>query len=127
MILFQNLLFLKEFLACNGFFRLFTKVKKGSGNSLWCTFSAWFSNKKVPYLILSMDKVSIVYLFSFLKYQAKCVIKFLFRHLMMSQTSRFIFNQPLKQWLMEKMRGNTKIQISRGWKELFRWNKKHFS
>ena len=49
---FQNILFLKEFLACNGFFGLFTKVKKGSGNSLWYTFSAWFSNKNVPYLIL---------------------------------------------------------------------------
>ena len=46
------ILFLKEFLARNGFFRLFTKVKKESGNSLWSTFSAWFSNKNVPYLIL---------------------------------------------------------------------------
>ena len=24
-------------------------LDKGSGNSLWCTFSAWFSNKYIPY------------------------------------------------------------------------------
>ena len=51
-ILFQNILFLKEFLACNGCFGLFTKIKKGSGTSFWCTFSAWFFHKNVPYLIL---------------------------------------------------------------------------
>ena len=51
-ILFQNILFLKEFLACNGCFGLFTKIKKGSGTSFWCTFSAWLFHKNVPYLIL---------------------------------------------------------------------------
>ena len=51
-ILFQNILLLKEFLACNGCFGLFTKIKKGSGTSFWCTFSAWFFHKNVPYLIL---------------------------------------------------------------------------
>ena len=59
-----------------------------------------------------MDKVSMLYLFSFLRYQKKCIIKFLFRQLMMSQTFRFIFNQPLKQWLTGRKRGkdgNAKI------------------
>ena len=51
-ILFQNILFLKEVLACNGCFGLFTKIKKGSKTSLWCTFCAWFSNKNFPYWIL---------------------------------------------------------------------------
>ena len=51
-ILFQNILFSKEFLACNGCFGLFSKIKKGSGASFWCTFSAWFFYKNVPYLIL---------------------------------------------------------------------------
>ena len=32
-ILFQNILFSKEFLACSGCFGLFTKIKKGSGTS----------------------------------------------------------------------------------------------
>ena len=49
---FQNILFLQEFLACNGCFGLFTKIKKGSGTSFWCIFSAWFFHKNVPYLIL---------------------------------------------------------------------------
>ena len=77
-----------------------------------------------------MDKVSMSYLFSFLGYQTKCVIKFLFRQLMTSQTLRFIFDQPLKQWLAGRKGGedgNTKVQISRERRELFRSNKKHFS
>ena len=49
-----------------------------------------------------MDKVSMSYIFSFLRYQAKCVSKFLFRQLMTSQTLRFIFDQPLKQWVKER-------------------------
>ena len=39
-------------------------------------------------------------------------------------------DQALKQWLKGRKRGkdgNTKIWISWEWKELFRWNKKHFS
>ena len=59
-----------------------------------------------------MDKVSMSYLFSFLRYQTKCVIKFLFRQLTMSQTLRFIFDQPLKQWLTGRKGGkdrHTKI------------------
>ena len=59
--------------------------------------------------------------FSFLRYQTKCVIKFLFRQLMTSQTLRFIFDQLLKQWLTGRKRredGNTKIWISRERTEL---------
>ena len=51
-ILFQNALFLKDFLACNGCFGLFSKIKKVSGASIWCTFSALFFYKNIPYLIL---------------------------------------------------------------------------
>ena len=92
---FQDILFLKEFF-----------VKKGSGNSLWYKFCAWFSNKNDPYLILlSMDQVSMSYRFSFLRYQIKCVIEFLFRYLMTPQTLRSIFDPPLKQCLTRKRRG----------------------
>ena len=76
-----------------------------------------------------MDKVSMPYLFSFPRYKIKCVINFLFRQLM-SWTLRFILDQPLKQWLTGRKRGedgNLKIWISWERKELFRWNKKHFS
>ena len=53
----------------------------------------------------------------------KRIIKFLFRQLITSQTLRFIFEQPLKQWLTWKKRGedgNIKILISREQKEIFR-------
>ena len=30
----------------------FSKIKKESGASFWCTLSAWFFRKNVPYLIL---------------------------------------------------------------------------
>ena len=64
-----------------------------------------------------MDKVSMS------RYQTKCVIEFLFRQLMTSQTLKFIFDQPLKAMAdREKKRegGYTKNCISRKRKELFR-------
>ena len=51
-ILFQNIWFLKVFLVCNEYIGLFTKFKKGSGISFWCTFSVWFFHTNTPYLIL---------------------------------------------------------------------------
>ena len=50
------------------------------------------------------------YLFSFLRYQTKCVTKFLFRQLMTSKISRFFLDQTLRQWLTGKKEGKTKIQ-----------------
>ena len=123
-ILFQNTLFLKEFLACNGCFGLFSKIKKGSGASFWCTFSAWFFYKNVPYLILyqwTQFQCHTLFLSQDIKQN---VIKFLFRQLMTPKTLRFFLNQPLKQWLTRRKRGkeeNTKTWISRERKELFRW------
>ena len=58
-----------------------------------------------------MEKVSVSELISVSRYQTKCVIKFLFRQLMTSETLRFIFDQPLKQWLTREKGGedgNTK-------------------
>ena len=46
-----------------------------------------------------MDKVSMLHLISFSRYQTKYVIKPLFRQVMTSQTLRFFLDQPLKQWL----------------------------
>ena len=51
MILFQNILFLREFLACNGYFGLFNKIKKGAGTSFWFTSSEWLFHKNAPCLI----------------------------------------------------------------------------
>ena len=49
---FRNILFLKKFLAWNGWFGLFTKIKKEFETSFWSTFSVWLFHKNVPYLIL---------------------------------------------------------------------------
>ena len=51
-ILFQNTLFLKEFVVWNGCFGIISKIKKGSSVRFWCTFPAWLFHKNVPYLIL---------------------------------------------------------------------------
>ena len=42
----------KRILACNGCFPWLTKIKRRSGTSIWCKFSAWFLHKNVFYLIL---------------------------------------------------------------------------
>ena len=76
-----------------------------------------------------MGKVSMSHFFSFSRYQTKCVIKFLFRQLMTSQTLRIIFNHPPKQWLTGRKggkEGNTKMWLSPEQQEFFRWNKKAF-
>ena len=112
-------------------FWVFYQNKKG----VWDQLLVHIFRMVLPYKCflfntLSTGKVSMSYFFSFPRYQTKCVIKFLCRQLMMSQTIRFILDQPLKQWLTRRNRGedgNTKIWISREWKELFRWNKIQFS
>ena len=54
--LIQNILFSKEFLACSGYFALFTKIKRGLGLGFGADFLHDFSikmfYKNVPYLIL---------------------------------------------------------------------------
>ena len=50
------------------------------------------------------------YLFSFSRYQAKCVIEILFRQLITSETLRFIFHHPLKQWPTGRKRGKAELQ-----------------
>ena len=52
-----------------------------------------------------MDKVSMSYFFFFSRYQTRCVIKFLFRQLLTSQTLGFILDQAPKQWLTGRKRG----------------------
>ena len=55
-----------------------------------------------------MDKVSMSHLISFSRYETKCVIKFLFRQLMASETLRFFLDQLLKQWLTGRKIGEDK-------------------
>ena len=75
------------------------KLKMGLGIASGAHFLHDFPIKCSSFNSLSLDKVSMSCLFYFLRYQTKCVIKFLFRPLMTSQPLRFIFHQPLKQWL----------------------------
>ena len=131
-ILFQNILFLKECLGCNGCFGFFSKIKKESGTSFWCIFSAWFYHKNCSlFNIYSINGWSFnVIPFFLLKISNKNVLlsSYLARHMLMSKTVRFIFDQFLKQWLTGGKKGedkNTKIWISWERKEFFRWNKKN--
>ena len=87
-------------------FGLFIKIKKGYVTSFWCAFSARFLHEIISYLILlSIEKVSMSYLFSLSRYQTKGGIKFLFRQLMVWLTLRFFFDHPLKQQLTGEKRG----------------------
>ena len=104
------------------------KLKRGLGLA---SGTAWFFHNNVPYSIpyQSMDKVSMSHLISFSRYQTKCDIKFLFRQLMSSWTLRFFLRSTSKAMVdSEKKREdkNTKIWMSREWKELFRSNKSIF-
>ena len=122
------MLLLKEFLACNGCFALFTKIIKRSGTRFCCTFSAWFFYKNVLYLILHLWTRFQCHTFFPSQDIKQCVIEFLFRQLMMSWTLRFILDHHLKQCPTGRKWGkdrNTKNSISQR-KELFRWNKKYF-
>ena len=77
-----------------------------------------------------MDKVLMSHHISFSRCQTKCVIKFLFRQLMTSQTVRFFLYQLLKPWLTGTKRvkdKNSKTWISQEQKSMLKWNKKHFS
>ena len=66
---------LKEFLACNGCFQLFTKIEKGSWTSFWCTFS-----ESVPCSVLfQLKKLQCHSFFPSQDVKQKCVMKFLFR------------------------------------------------
>ena len=130
MILFQNILLLKEFLVCNGCFVLSIKIIKRPGTCFCCTFLAWFFYKNVLYLILHLWAKFQCHTFLTSQDIKQCFIEFLFRQFMTSWTLKFIFDHRLKQWPTGRKRGkdsNTKMWISQERKKLFRWNQKHFS
>ena len=104
-VLFQNILFLKELLECNGCFRLFTKILKRSGNSFQCTFSARFSYKNVLYLILHLS--------TYFQCHTFLVSQDIKQNVPLSsyfETLRLIYNHPLKQWSKGMKRGKMEIQ-----------------
>ena len=122
-ILFQDIVFLKEFLACNDCVWLFIKIKKESGTSFVCTFSASFFHKNVTYSRL----------YQLIKFQCHTFFPsqdikqnmLLSSYLDNSWHRKFniFFDHPLKQWPTERKKGddeNTQIWIFRERKELLR-------
>ena len=122
-------LVLKRISCMQWLFGLFSKIKKGSGTSFWCTFSAWPFLKNVLHLIL------------YQRTTFQCHNSFLSQHI----KHNVLFSSYLDSWWRHKFkvflestskamadrekRGEdkyTKIWISRERRELFRWNKKHF-
>ena len=75
-ILFQNILFLKDFLVWNVCFGLFYKIKKGSGTSLWAHFLHDIPIKMFLFKYSINEQSFNIIPFSFSRYQIKCVIKF---------------------------------------------------
>ena len=84
------------------------KLERGLGLAFAAHFPHDFSIKMF-FIWYSIDGQSFNIPFFLLKYQTKCVIEFLFRKLM-TQTLRFIFDQPPKQWLTGKKEGKMEIQ-----------------
>ena len=79
-ILFQNILVLEEIFAGNACLpNYLPKLKRNLGLAFGAYFLHDFSIKMFLFHTLSIDKVSISYLFFFSKYQTKYVVKFLFR------------------------------------------------
>ena len=58
----------------------------------------------------SMDKVSMSCVFSFSRYQTKCVLEILLKQLMTSWTLRFVFDHPLSNGRQVEKEGRTEIQ-----------------
>ena len=109
--------------------RYLPKLKRALGLAFRAYFQHNFSIKIFLIYTLSTDKMLIFILFnSFSRYQIKCVIKFLFRQLMMSY--KIYLQSSSKVMANREKRGkdrNWKIRISWARKELFRWDKKYFS
>ena len=95
------------FLACNGFFLgggfYLPKLKKGLGPASAAHFLDDFSIKSVLYLIKCSLSISFsvmpFFLFKISFFRQLISLFRLFRQLIISQISKFIFNHPLKQWL----------------------------
>ena len=131
LIFFQIILFLSQFLACNGCFGLLTKIKKLSGTSFWCTFSAWFFLSKCSLFNTQLAKYQLT------KFQ--CHTFFPYQDI----KENILLSSYLDNWWCHKLKdissiilcsndqqrkrrgedGNTENLISREQKKLFRWDR----
>ena len=77
MIIFQNILFLKEFLACNCCLRLFTKIKKASWTKLLGQIFIVIFHKNLFYIILCQFASQVIKQNVLLSsYLDNCIINF---------------------------------------------------
>ena len=121
MIFFQNTLVLQVLPACNGCFGLYTKTKKWSDTSFWCSISAWFLHKKCFYYILYQLTKFQCHIFFPSKDIKQNVIKYPYLENYWYHQLRFIFDYPLKQWpIWKKKRGRWKYKKLEEWNEVFR-------
>ena len=105
------------FLACNGFFWgggvYLPKLKKGLGPASAAHFLDDFSIKSVLYLIKCSLSISFsvmpFFLFKISFFRQLISLFRLFRQLIISQISKFIFNHPLKQCLTREKQGKAAV------------------
>ena len=107
-ILFQNVLFLKEwlfYLIFDGCFGLFTKIKKGFGASFWSTFSVWFLHKIFYVILYQLTKFQCHTFFPSQNIKQNMLLSSY-----LDNWWRFIFNHPRKQWSTGKKELQAKIE-----------------
>ena len=129
-ICFQNILLLKEFLACNGCFGLLTKIKNGSGTSFWCTFSVRFFHENVPFLISYQWTKFQCHTFFLSQDFKQNVLRSSYLDSWWHHNFNIYLGSSSKAMAAGRKSGedgNTKNWISCERKELFRWNKKYLS
>ena len=113
-----NFIFLSNPVPFNG--QCYQKQKE-SGSSYQCLFRSWNKFRKIP-----SDQVWWCNVKQFLSYSKNYICKFMHVNSWHHKLFHFYFSF----WIWQVWRGREKITknwISREWKELFRWNEKHFS
>ena len=128
--LFQNILFTKNFLHAMAVLVYLQKIKRSLGPPFVLHFPVWFFHKNVPYLRFHHRTKFQCHTFYPSQDIKQNALLWSYLHSWCHKLLRFILDQSLKQCLTGRKREedrNTKIWIPQEWKELFRWNKKHFS
>ena len=97
-IQFQNILLLKDFLACNGCFGLFTKIITRSGTSSGTTY------------FLHDFSIKMFFIWYSIYGQSFSVIPFFLLKVANKMCYWFFFNHPLKQWPTRRKRGKDGIR-----------------
>ena len=103
-------------------------IKNKRGLKLVTSLSSGYktSSKNFFFSYILSDQVWWCNMKQFLSYCKNCICKFM----QVNSWHHKLFHFHLFFWIWKVLKGREKITktwISRKWKELFRWNKKHFS